>query len=114
MQRQVNFAALTALLALGGCAQSANSIMPQYVSDLPYKQLTCEQIAEERAQISGALTTASMQQEQARSNDVAGIIFVGLPLGSMSGQNVAPMISLYKGQQAALDRQLRLKSCGRI
>ena len=108
----LSIVALT-LLTVSGCAQSPGSILPQYVSDATYRQLTCEQLADERSQIGTALVTASAQQEQARSNDVAGVIFVGLPLGSMSGQNVAPMLALYKGQKIAIERQWRAKECDR-
>jgi hypothetical protein len=46
-----------------------------------------------------------------RSNDVAGWIFIGLPVGSMSGGNVAPEIANFKGQIEAVQQAMIRKSC---
>jgi hypothetical protein len=43
-----------------------------------------------------------MQQNQTRSNDIAGIILIGLPISSMSGGNIAPEIARYKGKLEAV------------
>jgi hypothetical protein len=58
-----------------------------------------------------ALATASAQQSNARSNDTVGIILIGLPVGSMSGQSIAPQIALYKGQLEAVHRASIRNSC---
>jgi hypothetical protein len=57
------------------------------------------------------LTAASSQQYQTRSNDVAGLVFIGLPVGSMSGGNVAPEIANYKGQIEAVQQAMIRKNC---
>jgi hypothetical protein len=104
----VPFAAFLVL----GCAQSPDSIAPAFVSDVPYQSYTCEQLGEEQLRLTEALTQASQQQQQARSNDVAGVILLGLPLGSMSGQNVAPLIAQYRGQLDAIRRAGIRRNCG--
>lgn len=86
---------------LTSCAQSPGSIQAAYVSPVTYSNWSCRQITEEQARLNGALAVASQQQEQARSNDTAAVIFFGLPLASMSGANVAPQIARYKGEQEA-------------
>lgn len=109
-----NWMALVAgivVITLSGCAQSPESIQPAYVSSIPYDGWTCTQLAEEGAHLDSALATASAQQSQARSNDIAAVILVGLPLASMSGGNIAPQIALYKGQQEAVRLASTRKSC---
>jgi len=81
---------LLPLVALAACAPTPESIQPAYVSEVPYQSWSCQQLGEELGRLSNALSTASGQQNTARSNDVVGVIFLGLPVGSMSGQSIAP------------------------
>jgi len=94
-----------------GCAPTPESIAPAYVSELPFRSYTCEQLGEEQARLTQALTTASVAQSSARTNDTVGIILIGLPVGSMSGQSIAPQIALYKGQLEAIHRASIRNSC---
>jgi len=96
---------------VGACAPTPESIAPAYVSEVPYRSYTCEQLGEEQVRLNQALATASAQQSNARSNDTVGIILIGLPVGSMSGQSIAPQIALYKGQLEAVHRASIRNSC---
>lgn len=98
---------LAAAVALVACAQSPEAIQPAYVSPMTFNGWSCEQMGAEEARLGSALASASAQQSQARSNDIAGVIFLGLPVASMSGKNIAPQIARYKGEQEAL-RQARI------
>ena len=102
---------LLAVLTVAACAQSPETIPAAYVPDVMFHTLTCPQLGEEQARVQVALTAASQQQEQARSNDIAGVILLGLPMGSMSGQNVAPVIAQLRGTQEALTRAGRRIGC---
>jgi hypothetical protein len=105
---------LAALLGLAGCAPTPESIQPAYVSEVPYQSWSCHQLGEELSRLDSALSTASVQQNTARSNDVAGVIFLGLPVGSMSGQSIAPTIARYKGEKEAVNRAMIKNSCGEM
>jgi len=98
-------------MAATACAPTPESIAPAYVSELPYRGYSCDQLGEEQARLNQALATASGQQNNARSNDVVGIILIGMPVGSMSGQSIAPQIALYKGQLEAVHRASIRNSC---
>jgi len=80
-------------LALCACAKSPESISPSYISDVGYQSWTCQQLAGEELRLRDALATASTQQEKARTNDTVGVIFLGLPVSSLSGDNIAPEIA---------------------
>ena len=97
-----------------GCAPTPESIQPAYVSYVPYLSWSCQQLGEELFRLHAALATASGQQNTARSNDVAGVIFLGLPVGSMSGQSIAPQIARYKGEQEAVNQAMIRNSCGEL
>jgi len=106
-----NSAIWAGLLALAACAPTPESIAPAYVSELPYRSYTCEQLGEEFERLNQALATASTQQSNARSNDTVGIILIGLPVASMSGQSIAPQIALYKGQIEAVRKASLRNHC---
>lgn len=103
---------LLILLGLAACAPTPESIQPSYVSEVPYQSWTCTQLGEELGRLNNALSTASTQQNSARSNDTVGVLLLGLPVGSMSGQSIAPQIARYKGEQEAVNRAMIRNSCG--
>jgi hypothetical protein len=97
-----------------GCAKRPESIAPAYVSHVSYQSWTCHQLGEESARISDALAVASEQQLNARTNDTVGVIFLGLPVSSLSGDNIAPQIARLKGEQEAVRKASNLKGCEQI
>jgi len=102
------------LVGVAACAPTPESIQPAYVSEVPYQSWTCQQLGEELGRLNNALSVASVQQHSARSNDVAGVIFLGLPVGSMSGQSIAPQIARYKGEQEAVNKAMIRNNCGEM
>jgi hypothetical protein len=103
-----------ACAALVGCATKPEAIAPSYVSTVPYETWTCKQLTEETVRVEQALATASAQQSQARSNDIAGVLLIGLPVSTMSGENVAPQIASLKGQRDAVAQTMIRKNCSSI
>lgn len=104
--------ALAALAAItSGCAKAPDSIAPAYVSELTYMNWQCEHMAEETHRLNAALARASEQQEKARTNDITGVILIGLPVSSLSGDNIAPEIARLKGEQEAIRKAMITKGC---
>lgn len=97
--------------ALGACAKSPESISPSYVSEVGYQAWSCQQLSEETLRLSSAYASAAQQQEKARTNDVVGVIFIGLPVSSLSGDNIAPEIARLKGEQEAVRKAMVVKNC---
>lgn len=93
------------------CAKSPESISAAYVSEVGYQSWTCAQLGEEAGGLSAALSRASQQQEQARTNDAVGVLLIGLPVSSMSGDNIAPEIARLKGETEAVRRASITKRC---
>lgn len=71
----------------------------------------CTQLADETLRLNAAYATAASQQTKARSNDVVGVILIGLPVSSLSGDNIAPEIARLKGEQEAVRKAMISKGC---
>lgn len=101
--------AMAAMLA--ACAKNPDSISAQYISDVTYRPLTCQDLSVESARTNAALARASTQQENARTNDTVGVLLIGIPVSSLSGDNIAPEIARYKGELEAINRVQAQKKC---
>lgn len=100
-----------AAMLFAGCAAKPESIRAAYVSEMTYQPYTCEQLGQEQMRVVQALSTASDAQRRARSNDTVGVIFLGLPVSSLSGSNAAEEIGRLKGELEALQRVGIQKDC---
>ena len=106
------FTVIAAVAALcAGCAAAPEDIGPSYASPMTYRDWTCDQLTDEGHRLAAAVRNASQRQDQARANDALGVVLIGLPLGSMSGQNIAPEIGRLKGEHEALYRVAVGKGC---
>lgn len=108
------FLLIVATVAMAGCAKPPEAIAPAYVSDITYRPLSCQDLAVESARINQALARASTQQENARTNDTVGVILLGLPVSSLSGDNIAPEIARLKGELEAINRVSTQKRCAPV
>ncbi len=104
------------ILSLGiavcaGCAMRPESVKPAYISDMTYRDWTCEQLGQEQTRLAAALASSCDAQRQARSGDTWGVILLGLPVSTLSGNNQASEIARLKGELQALQRAATLKNC---
>ena len=109
MKKYLIAASLAVLVA--GCAKKPETIEAAYVSPTIYDKWPCSQLTEEHMRLNHAYTQAAAQQNQARSNDIAGVILIGLPVSSLSGGNVASQVANLKGQQEAVRTTMIRKNC---
>jgi hypothetical protein len=100
------------VVVVAGCAKSPESISAAYISEVGYQSWSCKQLGEEQQRLSAAYSVAAQQQQKARSNDIAGVILIGLPVSSLSGDNIAPEIARLKGEQEAVRKAAITKGCG--
>lgn len=103
--------AIVGVLGLAGCAAPPESIAPAYVSPVPYQSYSCKQLGEESQRLDSAYSTAAAEQTKARQDDTMGVILLGLPVSSMSGENVAPQVAQIKGQQQTVQQMMIAKNC---
>jgi hypothetical protein len=110
MKKLVVAGAASALF-LSACAAPPESIAPAYVSPVPYQNYSCKQLGEESQRLDSAYATAAAEQTKARNDDTLGVILIGLPVSSMSGENVAPQVAQIKGQQQTVQQMMITKNC---
>ena len=101
--------ALAVVTLISACATAPENISPAYVSHMSYMQYTLEQLGQEEARLQAALSSSSDAQRKARSNDTLGVIFLGLPVSSLSGSNQASNVARLKGELEAVQKATVLK-----
>ena len=109
MKLRYSVVALLLATMIVGCATAPENIAPAYVSHMAYMQFTLEQLGQEEARLQAAVSTSSDAQRKARSNDTMGVIFLGLPVSSLSGSNQASNLARLKGELEAVQKALILK-----
>lgn len=104
-------AAIACLAALGlaACAQSPSAIAPVSMG-AAYDGITCQRAMVERQQAASALAALSSKQQGAVVGDAVGVLLIGVPVSSLTGNDVSGQIALEKGRIASLDA--RLLACG--
>jgi hypothetical protein len=111
----VKSAVLAALLF--GCAVSPapESINASYVSSIPYQSWTCAQLGQEQSSLNAALTSASAQQQQTRSDErVRSALSMLVPLPPDTGiTNVTSQVEIahLKGEREAVRQAAAYNSC---
>lgn len=108
--RSLPVAVLAVLLT--ACAQSPESIKPFAISSAPYAYLTCPQLSEYKATLAAAYDKAADTEKDARLEDAAGMVLIGVPVGSATHESLPWQIGDLKGRIAAV-QELQVKdSCG--
>lgn len=101
---KITFPLLLTCLVFIGCATHPDNIAPSYVSEFSYMHYTQQQLAAEQSRVISALSRATNAQRKARSNDTLGVIFLGLPVSSLSGSNQAGEVARLKGELEAIQK----------
>jgi|SRR5579862_8214712 len=101
---QRGLAAAALAVALSGCAASPDDIKPASISTAQYAYLNCAQLAAFKVTLTNAFQKAAESQETARSMDMATVLTLGVPVGSMTHQNVPYQIWDLKGRIIAVEK----------
>ena len=115
MLRSITRVALVATLILPGCAPHPENIQAKYVSPTTYGNLSCEQLADERARTQAeAARVSDIQRGNANADTamVVGSLFLwpvlfGLAATTDHREEVARM----KGEAEATEQELKMKGC---
>ena len=91
---------LIILILVAGCAKQANMVAP---TAIPVNSVSCSQIADLRLKVA----SLSARQNTAANNDALGVVLLGLPVASMSGNDVEAELSIAKGQLMAAESKCK-------
>lgn len=107
--RGVTAAGLAILLS--GCAASPESIKPAYIPTSEYAYMNCGQLADYKVTLTNAYNKVADSEDSARMWDAATVLTLGVPVGSMTHQNVPYQIWDLKGRIVAVEKLQVQDSC---
>ncbi|MEP3892485.1 MAG: hypothetical protein ABJN52_00590 [Litorimonas sp.] len=108
---KVQAIAFVGLVALSACAKSPENIGAIPVAGEPYARFSCAQLAAEKLTVSQQLEVISAEQRNAQSTDTIGVLLIGLPISSISGNDQEAAIGVAKGRLQALDQRILARGC---
>lgn len=100
-----------ALCGLLGCAPAPNKVKATPVAAGAFSGLSCPSLLAQRNVLDERVAGLTKAQRSTRNGDIAGVILLGLPLGRMSGGNVADELGKAKGEQIAVNNEIAAKGC---
>jgi len=100
-----------ALCGLTACAPAPDKVKPTPVAAGAFSSLSCPALVARRNVLAERVAGLTKAQRSTRNGDIAGVILLGLPLGRMSGGNVADELGKAKGEQIAVKNEIAAKGC---
>lgn len=98
-------------VVLAGCAARPEDIAAADIGSGVYNGQSCAQLNERRVHYSQQLDALSADQSSARSADTVGVILLGLPLSSMSGNDRETEIAVTRGHLNEIERARQARNC---
>lgn len=99
------------VLTVAACAKPPASIGPSFVSDVGYRNMSCNQLTSELARVNTQLPPLVQQQSNAATGDAVGVFLVGIPVSSLGGGDVESQISRLRGERQTIESLIISKSC---
>jgi hypothetical protein len=96
--------AFVAVLALGACAQSADTIAPVPVEEARYEGFTCAEMGDEMRRVNRGVALLSAEQSTKQVNDAVGWFHLLGPAGSATRRDIRSWIAFGKGEMEAIER----------
>jgi hypothetical protein len=100
-----------ALCGLTACAPAPERVKATPVAAGAFTGLSCAALGQRRKVVDERVAGLSKAQRATRNGDIAGVLLLGLPLGRMSGGNVADELGKAKGEQQALTSRMAARGC---
>jgi len=102
---------LCALLLLAGCARQPDDIVAVSVPTDSYMQISCPDLATQKADKQQELDGLSSKQAEVANRDAAWMTIVHVPVASMTQGDNAKEIARLKGEVGAIDQAYQSKGC---
>lgn len=107
----IKFSLCAAVLLTSACAKQPENIAAIQMETSPYEAKSCRALATEKAKITAELNSLSAAQKNAATSDAVGVILLGLPWSSMSGNDKEALIAVAKGRLDAITTTQAAKGC---
>jgi len=103
--------AIVLVLTVAACAKQPDQISAVDIGPNPYLRHSCKNLAQEKLALEQNLANLSAAQKNAASGDTMGVILLGLPLSSMSGNDKETAIAVTKGKLQAVETARASRNC---
>lgn len=100
-----------AIVAISACAKKPEEIAAADIGQGAYRGQSCSQLASSLTSQRHNLENLSAAQRDAAAGDTVGVILLGLPLSSMSGNNKETAIAVTKGHIQQIEAERQRKNC---
>lgn len=103
--------ACSALILISSCAKAPDQIGAADIGTNVYRGYSCKQLAQSRVKHEHDLENLSAAQKSAAEGDAWGVLILGLPVSSMSGNDKEAAISITKGHIQSIEEEQQRKGC---
>jgi hypothetical protein len=107
----MKYLAFPLILVAAACAKPPEEIAAADIGPNPYARYSCKSLTQEETSLTQSLENLSAAQKNAASGDALGVLLLGLPVSSMSGNDKEAAISITKGRLQAIDTVQAQKGC---
>ena len=102
---------LSLLCLISACAKAPENIAAVDIGGDAYARYSCAELKADKLKIAQNLENLSAEQKNAASGDAVGVLLLGLPVSSMSGNDKETAIAIAKGKIQAIERRSASKGC---
>jgi len=104
-------AGIAVAVTLTACAKRPDAISATTIPMAAYQNLDCVQLADELILENEKLAALSKSQNEAATADAIGVFLVGVPAGSVTGNDKEGQLSVSKGKIIAIESASKAKGC---
>ena len=98
--------AVLAMLALGACAPSPDTIAAIPLSAGLYDRMSCSAARAERSAVAATLAGLESAQRDLATSDMFGVLLIGVPVSLLTHGDRSGVIAEQKGRIIALDARI--------
>lgn len=98
-------------VAVAGCAANPDDIAAADIGPNPYTGFGCSQLRTEQTRLEQEIANLSADQRQARTGDTIGVILIGVPVSTLSGNDNETDIAVARGRLQAVEQQQTARRC---
>lgn len=98
-------------IAVSACAKNPEDVVAADLGPNAFLNFSCSNLAKQELTVKQNIENLSAAQRSARSNDTLGVILIGVPVSSMSGNDQEAQLSVAKGQLQAISQAKVQKNC---
>ena len=103
--------AAIAIVPLAGCAKRASEVAPAFIQPGSFAAFGCVELNAMAAAERRTLATLEADQNSAATGDTIGVLFVGVPISSVTGQDVEANLAISKGKMLEIEAAQAAKGC---